>query len=100
MIVWGIWKVPRGLNQRRDQVQKEEITTFSNNRILHRIAHTVFDGKVDDFFQSEGASLKHFLKTYDVIILDDFLDLLEPLFFVIVFVCLDGWWSEKHIECE
>jgi hypothetical protein len=61
---------------------------------------TVFDGEVDDFLKSEGASLKHFLEAYDIIVFDDFLDLLEPFFFIIVFICLDGRWPKKHVECQ
>lgn len=62
--------------------------------------YTVLNSEVDYFLKPKCSSLKHLLKTYDVIIFDDSLDLLEPLFFIIVLICLDGWRSEKYVECQ
>lgn len=78
----------------------KEIMTFSNSKILHITIHTVFDGELDYFLESKGAGLKHLLQAYDVIIFDDFLDLLEPLFFIVVFIRLDRWRPEKYVECQ
>lgn len=59
---------------------------------------TLFDGFLDDPFGSEGASLEHFLKADDVVVVDDLEYLLEAFFLVVVLVGFDGRGAQEDVE--
>jgi hypothetical protein len=58
----------------------------------------VLDGVLYYALRSECSCLKHLLEADDIVVLNNFEDLLKALFFVVILICFNWRWSQENVQ--